>query len=97
MVMGELTFGASYASGGEALAPGDIGLSDILFFLGTAEPSAVTGITQAMVPHIKYDYNTGKLMAFGASGTNVAYEVTHGDTTLTAYTVRFIAFGHGLS
>jgi hypothetical protein len=97
--IGEITFGSSYPVGGESLAASDVGLSDILFILFSCEPSAGAGGGQGIAA-VQYNYDNSKLMVITASastaGNLAAKEVANG-SNLSAYTVRFIAFGHKLS
>ena len=95
MVIGEFVFDDAYASGGEALAASNIDLEEIIFIAFSVEPSAgATNLGQAPIP--MYDYTNAKVMAFGdTSGgpaSQMAVEIPNG-TNLSAFTVRFIAFG----
>jgi hypothetical protein len=99
MTMGEFTFGATtYVTGGVALAAADVGLNDILFIIFTPEPSAGAS-AKGQSFNAQYDYTNGKVMTFGtsalATGTMIS-ELSHG-TDLSAFTVRFVAFGHSLT
>lgn len=55
-----VTWDSSYATGGESLTAGDVGLSRIDFVM--AEPAAAAAGTAAHV--VKYDYTNSKLQAF---------------------------------
>lgn len=81
-----LTGPASYATGGEALAAANFGLSRLegLILSGPAT-NATTGIKFAA-----YNYTTGKLMWFTDPGIMVEETAT---TDLSAYTLDAVAFG----
>ena len=98
MTMGEFVMDSSYATGGEALSASDVGLNDILFITFSVEPSAGT-TGKGQVFDAKYDYTTQKVMAFGAtSGQAVVMQAEVATTTdLSAFTVRYVAFGHNLT
>lgn len=55
-----VTWDSSYATGGESLTAGDVGLQRIDFLV--AEPAAASAGTSAHV--VKYDYTNSKLQAF---------------------------------
>lgn len=99
MTMGEFAFGATtYVTGGVALSASDVGLTDILFIIFTPEPSAGSSAKgQSFVA--QYNYDTKKVLTFGtsalATGTMIS-ELSHA-TDLSAFTVRFVAFGHSLT
>ena len=107
MTMGEFVFDTSYASGGEALAAADVGLNDIMFILLTPEPSATstgsgTAAGRGQTMHVQYNYDTAKVMAFGATSgavgsTSIMEVEVAGTADLSAFTVRFLAFGHSLT
>jgi hypothetical protein len=94
MTMGEFTFDDSYPTGGESLLPDSIGLQDIMFISLTVEASA--GGTKNGTILVDYDYNNNKVMAMSAVAATVNTQMANG-VDLSAWTVRFVAFGHKLS
>lgn len=77
VVIADVTFDASYPTGGLALTPGQLGLKEIT----TVNDDGVGGRT------FPYNRSTGKLMAF-ASTTEVANA-----TNLSAVTTRLTVIG----
>ena len=102
MTMGQFTFDSTYTTGGVALSAASMGLLDAMFVMLTVQPSAGSstvgyGVT---LGRTEYNYTTGKVMAFQASagadaGSIYEREMPHG-ANLSAWTVRFVAFGHKL-
>lgn len=100
MTLGEFTFDSDYATGGETLAASSMGLLDVLFITFSIEPSAGTAAKGQMLAGAQYDYTHTKVLAMGVTGMGpgtleTVMEIAH-HTDLSAYTVRFIAFGHKL-
>ncbi len=97
MTMGEFLFDSSYASGGESLTPANVGLADIQFIIFSCEPSA-GATSQGQVPQCTYDYDNQKVMAIGVTSGGPAVIVgaceVSGGRDLSAFTCRFLAFGH---
>lgn len=84
----------SYATGGDALAAGQIKLGTIEY-LPPAVAIAATGAATAIV--FVYNYVTGKLQAFwqtGAAAAAALPEVTAG-TDISDYTALMVAEGRG--
>ena len=95
MVVGEFVMDSTYTTGGETLAASSIDLQEILFIAFSVEPSAgATGRGWSF--DAQYNYNNGTVMAFGASATTALSGMSpelYNGTDLSAFTVRFIAFG----
>ena len=81
MVIADVTFDSSYATGGEALVASDLGLK-----LGLDSIHAASTTRGHTCP---YDYVNGKLMAF-SGGTEVSAA-----TDLSRVTTRVTAIGRG--
>lgn len=94
MTIGQIGFTGTYTAGGELLTPRDVGLSDIMFIMFTVNPGTNTTIAQAV-----YNPTTSRLMVFTATatGTPTVLAEMSGGTSLTAWTMRYVAFGRRLS
>ena len=73
---------ASYATGGDACTPADLGLGKVHVLL--FEPAS----NGTLVVHPLYDYTNQKVKWFAAAGTEIANA-----TDLSAYSSRFEAIG----
>ena len=79
----DVQFDSSYATGGEALAPADVGLDSILWFDGGAAAGRIT----------EYDYANSKLKAFQATAAAGAHAEVGAATDLSSITVRCLIVG----
>jgi hypothetical protein len=89
-VLVNATFDNSYPTGGESLAPGDLGLSEIFFVF--ASPDAAGGAAGFV---FQYDYTTKKLKAFDEGGAADAPLTELADTSsdLDGDTVKLLVLG----
>lgn len=97
MATGTFVFDNDYATGGESLAASDVGLSEILFITFSIVPSAGSSARGMSLNDIKYDYTNEKVLAMGPSACTATHEEVaecSGHSDLSAWTVRFVAFGH---
>lgn len=78
----DVTFSASYATGGEALTASQFGLQNVYFAIATVKVAGAGAVTAAY-----YDIANAKLKAFIATA-----EVTAA-TNLSAVVVQVVAFG----
>lgn len=85
----DVTFDASYPTGGESLVPSDVDLNHIDFVLGNVAASATEAVAVA------YDHTNETLMAFetGATVSTPLDEVGNTED-LSAFTARLIIVGH---
>lgn len=85
---GTITFDSSYATGGEALLPTDVGLSSKVEFISVSPAAGYI---------FEYDYSANKVKAFNptsdAAAPTVAKEVANA-TNLSTVVARYIAFGY---
>lgn len=84
LVFGFYTGPASYVTGGEAIAAGDLknlGEIELLIFEAAANATPIILI-------VRYSVSAGKALWFDLAGAQVANA-----TDLSAYNARFIAFG----
>lgn len=82
VISGIYTGPASYSTGGDALAPGEVKLGQLHFF---AAEVASNGTDLRLV---KYDYATEKVKWFDLAGAEIA-----NGANLSAYSCRFEAVG----
>src|SRR5262245_24982053 len=78
----DITFDSSYATGGEAIVPGDVGF---VTSIDVFDSETIPGTT---VRSVAYDRTNGKLLAYNPAGT----EITN-TTNLSAITVRCRVWG----
>ena len=93
-VMFSWTGSASYTTGGDAIAAGEIKLG-VIEYMPAAVAIAATGAATAII--FQYNYVTGKMQAFwqtGAAAAAALPEVTS-TTDLSDYTALVIAEGRG--
>jgi hypothetical protein len=91
VVTGQFTFDSAYLTGGESMAPSDIGLQEInlcIFEPLSYRGGEASGSNFLGAP--KYDYTYNKVIAFCPSSNTEA--ATGKD--LSSYTARFIAIGY---
>lgn len=90
VIVADVTFDSSYATGGESLTPADLGLKAIHFLTDQVGKTA-SGTTAILT---RYDYVAQKLLAIwtGAVVSTALAEVTN-TTNLSTFTVRIKAEG----
>jgi hypothetical protein len=87
MRLADVTFTGSYATGGETITPGDLGMRRIINVVGSVTEAA--GQTSAWVPH--WDAANKKLKLFGAvAGATGLTE--HAAAAYAAATVGHLVF-----
>lgn len=91
-VFGAITFDSSYVTGGITCAPSSIGLAEVFFFECDGAVTAAAGNAASAI-WAKYNYDTGKLMAFGGGTLLIGDKEIANGTSLAWATVRFMAFG----
>jgi hypothetical protein len=98
MVFGTFKFSATYASGGEALTPTNVGLKEIFFLATSPAIGKVGGDVYNQVVNAVYDITNQKMIAYGASaetasaGSYGSRECAQG-SVLSGFTVRYVAVG----
>lgn len=97
VVLGRFTFDTSYITGGESLAPSDIGLTNINCIL-FSDPMCSTSSSAAFDQSFRvvYDYDNNKILAMGCSavtGSEFFSEVSN-EVNLSTFMTKFVAIGY---
>jgi len=79
-----IQFDSSYASGGESLTAGNLGMTAVHIVIADGEDSGY-------VP--QYDYTNEKLAVYEAGADAAALDEVASTTDLSAYYVRILAYG----
>jgi hypothetical protein len=91
-VVKDVTFDASYPTGGESLTPADVGLTVIV----AAWPSVALHSTPTTAVGVVYNAATAKLIALyaTANAANVAFAEATNTNDLSAFTARMVFLGY---